>query len=102
MSFIWNFPLFTVLLSLFSGPLCMMLSAKAARNYTIAYESVLVAMTGCVLGYTLNTGTSFTYTMGEFPAPWGNEIRAGCLEALIALLFAVVLLCSVVAGYHFI
>ena len=102
MNIIWNFPLFTIVLSLFSGPLCMMLSAKAARNYTIAYESVLVAMTGCVLGYTLNTGTSFTYTMGEFPAPWGNEIRAGCLEALIALLFAVVLLCSVVAGYHFI
>ena len=102
MSFIWNFPLFTVLLSLFSGPLCMMLSAKAARNYTIAYESVLIGMTGSVLAYTLKTGTSFTYTMGEFPAPWGNEIRAGSLEALIALLFSVVLLCSVTAGYHFI
>ncbi|HCI74208.1 MAG TPA: sodium:proton antiporter [Lachnospiraceae bacterium] len=102
MNFIWNFPLFTVVLSLFSGPLCMMLKAKAARNYTIAYESVLTAMNACVLGYTLKTGSSFTYPMGEFPAPWGNEIRAGSLEALIALLFSVVLLCSVTAGYHFI
>ena len=102
MNIIWNFPLLTIVLSLFSGPLCMMLSAKAAKNYTIAYESVLVGMTGCVLGYTLKTGTAFTYTMGEFPAPWGNEIRAGCLEALIALLFSVVLLCSVTAGYHFV
>ena len=52
MNIIWNFPLLTIVLSLFSGPLCMMLSAKAAKNYTIAYESVLVGMTGCVLGYT--------------------------------------------------
>ena len=102
MSFIWNFPLFTVVLSLFSGVLCMMLSAKAARYYTIAYESVLVAMTGSVLWFTWRKGRSFTYPMGEFPAPWGNEIRAGSLEALIALLFAVVLLCSVTAGFHFI
>ena len=100
MNIIWNFPLLTIVLSLFSGPLCMMLSAKAAKNYTIAYESVLVGMTGCVLGYTLKTGTAFTYTMGEFPAPWGNEIRAGCLEALIALLFSVVLLCSEIGRAH--
>ena len=101
MNFIWNFPLFTVVLSLFAGPLCMLLGAKAARNFTIAYESVLIGMTSCVLGYTLKTGKAFTYSMGEFPAPWGNEIRAGSLEALIALLFSVVLLCSVTAGYHF-
>lgn len=102
MNVIWNFPLFSVVLSLFSGALCMMLSAKAARNYTIAYESVLIGMTASVLAYTLKTGEAFTYSMGEFPAPWGNEIRAGCLEALVALLFSVILLCSVTAGYHFI
>ena len=101
MSFIWNIPLFTVVLSLFSGPLCMLLSPKAAKNYTIVFEGVLVGMTGCVLGYTLKTGKAFTYPMGEFPAPWGNEIRAGSLEAVLALLFAVILLCSVCGGYHF-
>ena len=40
--------------------------------------------------------------MGEFPAPWGNEIRAGILEALLALLFLVVMLCSVLGGARFI
>lgn len=102
MNFIWNFPLFTVVLSLFSGPLCMLLNEKAARNYTIAYECLLIGMNSCVLGFTLRTGKAFTYTMGEFPAPWGNEIRAGSLEALIAVMFSVILLCSVTAGYHFI
>lgn len=102
MNVIWNFPLFTVVLSLFSGVLCMMLSPRSARNYTIAYESVLIVMVSCVLGYLIRTGKSFTYSMGEFPAPWGNEIRAGILEAMIALLFLIVLLCSVLAGFHFI
>ncbi len=101
MSVVWNFPLFTVVFSLFSGVLCMMLSPRAARNYTIAYESVLIVMVGCVLRCTYVTGEAFTYPMGEFPAPWGNEIRAGTLEALIAFLFLVIMLCSIIGGYHF-
>ena len=39
--------------------------------------------------------------MGEFPAPWGNEIRAGTLEALMGLVFLTVLLCSILGGWHF-
>ena len=102
MDFITNFPLFTIVLSLFSGVLMLMLKGKAARNYTIVYESVLIVLVSCVLWYTLETGTAFTYVMGEFPAPWGNEIRAGVLEAVLALAFLVIMLCSVFAGYRFV
>lgn len=98
MDFITNFPLFTIVLSLFSGVLCYMLKEKAARRYTICYEIFLILMVGAVLAYTLQTREAFTYVMGEFPAPWGNEIRAGVLEALIALVFLVIMLCSVIAG----
>ena len=101
MDFVRNFPLFTIVLSLFSGVLCTMLRGKAARRYTIAYECVLLALVSAVLAYTLRTGESFTYVMGEFPAPWGNEIRAGVLEALVALVFLVILLCAVLGGWHF-
>ena len=102
MSFITNFPLFTIVLSLFSGVLCTMLSGNTARRYTVIYECVLIVLVSCVLGYTISTGAAFTYVMGEFPAPWGNEIRAGILEALLALLFLVVMLCSVLGGARFI
>lgn len=102
MDFITNFPLFTIVLSLFSGVLMLMLKGKTARNYTIVYESVLIVLVSCVLWYTLETGTAFTYVMGEFPAPWGNEIRAGVLEAVLALAFLVIMLCSVFAGYRFV
>lgn len=99
MEFLWNFPLFTVILGLFSGVLCLLLPWRAAKWYTIAVECVLIALVSAVLWYTAETGTSFTYSMGEFPAPWGNEIRAGVLEALMALVFLVVLLCSVLGGW---
>ena len=98
MNFVRNLPLFTIILSLLSGPLCVMLSGRAARRWTLCLETALVCMAAAVLAETIRTGTSFTYVMGEFPAPWGNEIRAGILEAMTALCFALVLLCSVLAG----
>ena len=97
MDFIRNFPLFSIVLSLFSSVLCMMLSGRKARIYTICYEILLLVMAGAVLWYTWQEGASFTYVMGEFSAPWGNEIRAGVLEALFAIVFLGIMLCSVVA-----
>ncbi len=102
MSFVWNFPLFTIVFSLFSGVLCMILSGDRARRYTLVFESVLIVLVSAVLWYTWHTGEAFTYKMGEFPAPWGNEIRAGVLEALVALTFLIVLISSVFGGYRFI
>ena len=102
MSFVWNFPLFTIVFSLFSGVLCMILSGERARRYTLVFESVLIVLVSAVLWYTWHTGEAFTYKMGEFPAPWGNEIRAGVLEALVALTFLIVLISSVFGGYRFI
>ena len=101
MEFIRNFPLFTIVLSLFSGVLCMLLPARNARNYTRVYECVLMGLVSAVLFYTVRTGQAFTYVMGEFPAPWGNEIRAGILEALIALVFLIIMFVSLIAGWHF-
>lgn len=36
--------------------------------------------------------------MGKFPAPWGNEIKAGVLEAFIALFFSIIMLLSMWGG----
>ena len=102
MDFVRNFPLFSIVLSLFSGVLCTMLDGKKAERYTTVYELFLIALNGAVLRYVLQTGESFTYVMGEFPAPWGNEIRAGVLEALLGLFFLLVLFCSVLAGRRFV
>jgi multicomponent Na+:H+ antiporter subunit D len=94
--------MFSVVLSLFSGVLCTLLDAKKAKTYTILYECVVLAMNLAVLWYTVSTGTSFTYVLGEFPAPWGNELRAGVLEASIAVVFMAVMLCAVLAGLRYV
>ena len=101
MQFVVNFPLFTIVLSLFSGPLCFMLPGKAARRYTMCYEAFLTVLCLWILQYTYLNG-AFTYVMGEFPAPWGNEIRAGVLEATTALIFMIIMLTAVFCGYRFI
>ncbi len=102
MDIIRNFPLMTIILSLFSGSLCFVLKGKTARFYTIFFEIFLLTACGVILWYTVTTGASVTYPMGEFPAPWGNEIRAGILEALLATLFMIIMIVSVLAGYRFI
>ena len=101
MTFIINLPLFSIVLSLFSGVLCFLLPGRAARRYTIAYECLLLIMAVLVLRYTMGYG-AFTYVMGEFPAPWGNEIRAGILEALLATVFLMIMICAVTAGKRYV
>lgn len=101
MEFVENFPLFSVIGCLFSGVLCTQLTGRAARRWTMMLEGALIFLSAAVLRFCLASGQPFTYVMGEFPAPWGNEIRAGVLEASLALLFSVVLLCSVCAGWRY-
>ena len=55
-------------------------------------------MSAAVLVYVTGTGQEYVYMMGHFPAPWGNEIRVGILEALMALFFCVIMLLSMIGG----
>ncbi|MCD7888299.1 MAG: sodium:proton antiporter [Clostridiales bacterium] len=69
----------------------------AMRVHLIMVTAVLVMSLG-VLGYVTSTGESYTFMMGHFPAPWGNEIRIGVLEALMAVFFSLIMLLSVLGG----
>ena len=60
--------------------------------------TVITAMSAVLLVHLTKTGESFTFMMGHFPAPWGNELRAGPLEALLALCFCVVMAFSIIGG----
>ena len=94
MDFVQNFPFFSILLSLFSGPLSSVLNAKWAKRVNAAVITVIGCMSAVVLVYVTGTGQEYVYMMGHFPAPWGNEIRVGILEALMALFFCVIMLLS--------
>ena len=98
MEFVQNFPFMTIILSLFSGPLSSVLDGKKAKRLNLAVISVIGVMSSAVLMYVLKTGQEYVYMMGHFPAPWGNEIRVGLLEAFMAVFFCVIMLLSMMGG----
>ncbi len=98
MDFIQNFPFFSIILSMFSGIVSSVLPVKAARRLNTFLIVAVGVMSGILLVYLTGTGEPFVYWMGHFPAPWGNEIRAGVLEAGMALFFCLIMFLSMLGG----
>ncbi len=98
MEFIRNFPFFSILLSLGSGVLTSIMNRKAARFWNTFVLLAVTAMSAVLFVYMLGVGEPYTFMMGHFPAPWGNEIRASVLEAGMALFFCIVMLLSMKGG----
>lgn len=100
MDFVRNFPFFSILLSLGSGVLTSIMNGRAARLWNTFVLGAVTAMSGVLFVYMLGSGGSYTFMMGHFSAPWGNEIRAGVLEAGMALFFCIVMLLSLKGGQN--
>ena len=100
MDYIQNFPCISIILCLFAGIISSGLKDKAAMWITAVLLTVNTMLSAFTLTYTLLIGQPFVYVMGKFPAPWGNEIRAGILEALLALFFCIIMLLSLFGGRH--
>ena len=99
MELVRNVPFFCIMLSMFSGTVSSVLPKKWARRLNIAMISMVIAMSVWLLLYLVQSGIgSYTYMMGHFPAPWGNELRVGILEAGMALFFSVIMLLSILGG----
>ena len=99
MDFIQNVPFFSIMISMFSGIVSSILSEKWAKRLNTAVILVVGIMSGALLLYLCRTGIgSYIFMMGHFPAPWGNEIRAGVLEAGMAMFFCIVMLLSMTGG----
>ena len=99
MVFVQNVPFFSIMISMFAGIISSVLPAKAARRLNIIAITVIGAMSAWLLAFMVQSDMGFyTYMMGHFPAPWGNEIRAGVLEALMALVFCIIMLLSLLGG----
>lgn len=98
MPFVANFPFFCILLTMASGIISSVLSGKNAYKLNVMCISACLVMSLCLLGFMISSPQQITYLMGHFPEPWGNEIRFGPLEALIASVFCFVMLFSLVSG----
>ncbi len=101
MTLVQNFPFFCIILSMFSAIISFVLSGKQAKAVHLGMTGLVFVMSLFVLQFTYTSGYSYTYMMGHYPAPWGNEIRIGALEALMATAFSLIMILSVLGGiYH--
>ena len=97
--FVYNFPFFSIFLCMVSA---ILLSIVKSDTFSF-YWTMLVSFVCCLLSlaltmYLTKAGVSFAYTMGKFPAPFGNEIKAGPLQALLAAVFSFVMFFSLLGG----
>ncbi len=98
MRFVQNFPFFSIILSMFAGIVSSVLPPRAAKWVNTVLIVTVGVMSAALLTFLSGTGEPFVYRMGHFPAPWGNEIRAGVLEAGMALFFCIIMLLSMAGG----
>ena len=93
-----NFPLFSIILAFVGVVVTSLTSRKVARVVTICIELTVSALNVCLLFYMHKYNGYIDYAMGHFGAPIGNAIRIGQLEAFLASVFALVMVCAVLGG----
>lgn len=99
MEMVQNVPFFCIMLSMFSGTVSSVLPGKWARRLNAIMLVAVAALSVWLLQYLVVSEVgSYIYMMGHFPAPWGNELRIGVLEAGLALFFSVIMLLSILGG----
>ena len=97
--FLYNIPFFSLFAALLSGIVAPLFAKKGqALNLVRVVQGVIAALSAVLAVSLWQSEASFTYMMGHFPAPWGNELKAGPLEALLAFTFSAVMLLSLTGG----
>ncbi len=93
-----NIPFISIMITILAAVTSLLADKNRAARLCIGALTVVAFLSAILFAYLWQTGTSFTFSMGHFPAPWGNELQAGLFEALMALTFTVVMILSLVAG----
>ena len=68
-----SIPFACILLPLGSAAMTSVLKGKWARRWTFFVLIVVTTLSAVFTACMWNYGDSYTYMMGHYPAPWGNE-----------------------------
>ena len=102
-SFAYNIPFISIFIMMISAIITPVLPKKSRFPEKFSCFAIgIVAILSAFLLYSLsNSGQSlaFNFPMGHFPAPWGNELRAGPLEAVLSLIFSIAMLLSLTGNF---
>lgn len=98
-NFIHNIPFFSIFFAMFCGIITPLIkngrTARRLHGFMVALIGLLSVILLCSV---VQNREAFTFMMGHFPAPWGNELRIGPLEALLAVLISVVMFLTILGG----
>lgn len=98
MELVRNFPFVSIMLCLGAGIASSALRHRGAKVLTLCAVAAVFALNTATLAHTLGNDAPYSFMMGHFPAPFGNELRVGRLEALLAASFSLMLLVTLLAG----
>ena len=102
-NWIHNIPFFSIFLAMLCGIITALVkNGKVAFKIHSIMVFIVFIMSVILLLSVVKNNEIFTFMMGHFPAPWGNELRAGPLEALMAVTFSLVMLLTVSGGAEFV
>ena len=99
---IWwrSIPFFLVWTPLAFASVTAVLRSKASRFLILLFPAVCAGFAAVLTACCLRSGTAFTFSMGVFGAPYGNELRCSTLEAALATAFSVIMLLSLLGGWN--
>ena len=100
MSWWQNLPFFLVWGPLLLSSVTAALKPKYARAMALVVPAAGMIASAALLGCILKSGSAFLYPLGAFGAPFGNELRAGEMEAVLAVAFCAILFLCVLGGYQ--
>jgi multicomponent Na+:H+ antiporter subunit D len=98
-AFAENFPFFCIFLAIIAGIVSAVFKdGRSAWRMTISVTALIALLSALLLDYTYSGGVSFSYAMGRFQAPFGNAVKAGPLQALLATVLSSVMALCLVGG----
>ncbi|MBQ3567904.1 MAG: sodium:proton antiporter, partial [Anaerotignum sp.] len=99
LNLVHNIPFFSIFFAMFCGIITPLIkNGRIARYVHGTMVAIVGVLSVILLVNVVQNGEAFTFMMGHFPAPWGNELRIGPLEALLAVLISVVMFLTITAG----
>ncbi|MBR0173177.1 MAG: sodium:proton antiporter [Lachnospiraceae bacterium] len=95
-----NIPFITIILAMTGSIVALLLGKrpKTAHLLTQVIMIVTAVLTAFMIPYFYHNGGTITYMLGHFPAPWGNELRFGLTESILACVFSIVMFLAVIGG----
>ena len=99
MPFVYNFPFFSIFICMISGIVTPLLkNGRWAYRLSLFASGAGLLLSGVLLGRIGPANESFSFMMGHFPAPWGNELSVGPLEAVLATAVCLVMMMALLGG----